>query len=184
MVMGWQQLVFLEIVLFYRVGLCDLLRPLLAVTFATAAQAVHKDRRAGGLLAAEDAVFTAPLQQFAERPLARCSLCGLVVFVLGYGAVLVKKVMGPVVCVLVKSFAGRSEVEEVNGSGCGARIRRVGLVGDMGGKQVGGDLLCDFWWERSEVVSRLVLTVAVGVCWVGEVDASHAGPYCRPVLLG
>ena len=136
MVPARQQLVLLEFVFLDRVRLCDLLRPLLPVAGATAAQAVHEYCRAGGLLAAEDAVLTAPLQKLTERPLARCSLCGLIVLVLGYGAVLVEKVVGPVVCVLVENFAGRSEVEEVTGSGCGARIRGVGLVGDMGGEQV------------------------------------------------
>ena len=160
----------LEVVLLNRLCLCNLFRPLLAVTRATAAQAIHEDRRAGGFLAAENAVFTAPLQQLSERSLARCSLCGLVVFVLRNGAVLVEKVVGPVVGMLVESFAGRGEAEEIGGDCCGARVRRVRLVGVVGGKQIRGNVLCDFWRERSEVVARVV--VAVGV---GEVGVSHAG---------
>lgn len=169
----------LEVVLLNRLCLCNLFRPLLAVTRATAAQAIHEDRRAGGFLAAENAVFTAPLQQLSERSLARCSLCGLVVFVLRNGAVLVEKVVGPVVCLLMESFASRGEVEEIGGDCRGAWIRVVGLVWDMGGVQVGSDQLCDFWRKRSEVVAHVVVIVAVG-----EVVTSHAGRYCHPVLLG
>jgi len=128
--------VLLEFVFLDRLRLCDLLRPLLAVTSATAAQTIHEDRGAGGLLAAEDAVLTAPLQQLTERSLARCSLSGLVVFVLGYGAVLVEEMMGPVVCVLVESFAGRSEAQEIGRDGCGAGVRCIRLVGEMCGVQI------------------------------------------------
>lgn len=106
MVLARQKLMLLEVVFLNRLGLCDLLRPLLAITCATAAQAVHEDRRAGGLLAAESTVLTAPLQQLTEWSLTRCGLCSFVIFVLCYGAVLVQKVVGPVVGVLVESFAG------------------------------------------------------------------------------
>ena len=126
----------LEVVLLNRLSLCDLLRPLLTVACATAAQSIHEDRRAGRFLAAECAVLTAPLQQFAEWSLTRCGLCGFIVLVLRYGAVLVEKVVGPVVRVLVESFAGRGEAEEIGGDCCGAGVRRVGLVGNMGCEQI------------------------------------------------
>jgi len=128
--------VLLEVVFLDRLGLCDLLRPLLTVACATAAQSIHEDRRAGRFLAAEGAVLATPLQQFAERSLTRCGLWGLVVFVLRHGAVLVEKVVGPVVRVLVESFAGRGEAEKVGGDCCGAGVRRVGLVGNMGCEQI------------------------------------------------
>ena len=121
-VLARQKLVLLEVVLLNRLGLCNLLRPLLAVACATAAQSVHKDRRAGGFFAAEGAVLATPLQQLTERPLTRCSLWGLVVFVLRYGAVLVEEVMSPVVCMLVESFAGRGEAEKIGGYRCGAGV--------------------------------------------------------------
>lgn len=185
-VLARQKLVLLEVVLLDRLGLCDLLWPLLTVACATAAQSIHEYRRAGGFLAAEGAVLTAPLQQFAERSLTRRSLCGLIVLVLSYGAILVEKVVGPVVCVLVESFAGRGEAEEIGRKCCGTGVRRVGLVGNMGCEQIRGNLLCDFWRKRSEVVARMVVTVTVaaGVWWGGEDDTSHTGRHCHPVLLG
>ena len=87
--------------------------------------------------------------------------------------------MGPIVRMLVESSAGRGEVEEVGGDCCGARPRRIRFVGDMCGIQIRGDLLCDFWRKRSEVV----VVVAVGICWGGEVVTSHAGRGYHPVLL-
>lgn len=136
MVLAGQKLMFLEVIFLNRLGLGDLFRPLLTVACATAAQSIHEDRRAGGFLAAECAVLTAPLQQFAERSLTRCGLCGLIVLVLRYGAVLVEKVVGPVVRVLVESFAGRGEAEEIGRDCCGARVRSIRLVGKMGRKQI------------------------------------------------
>ena len=174
----------LEIVSLDCLGLCDLLWPLLTVACATAAQSIHEYRRAGGFLAAESAVLIAPLQQLAEWSLTRCGLWGLVVFVLRHGSVLVEKVVGPVVRVLVESFAGRGEAEEIGRECCGTGVRRVGLVGNMGCEQIRGNLLCDFWRKRSEVVARMVVTAAAGVWWGGEDDTSHTGRHCHPVLLG
>lgn len=92
--------------------------------------------------------------------------------------------MGPVVCMLVESFAGRGEVEEIGGDRCGARVRGVSLVGDMGCKQIRGDLLSDFWRKRSEVIARAVVIVVVGAWLGGKGDTSHTGPHCHPVMLG
>jgi hypothetical protein len=169
-VLAWQQLVLCKRKLLQSLGFGDLRGPLREVAGAATAQAIHEDGGAGGLFAAEDAVFAAPLEKFAEGALASGGGGRFEVFVFCYGAVFVEVVVGPGAGLLVEDFAGQGEVEEVAGEGCRGGVCLVGFVWDVSGVEVGGDFLNELRWEGCEVVSHFLFPLGSEAVQMNRVD--------------